>query len=223
MKKVWQTDGQTDGETDRQTDRKYHSLSCLVAAKNSIWLPSDHFENDIAANGWASTHIQKSQNLIWLPGGHFESGITESHQASAHGHQWHARGIWNWNSKANSCCAPENLPPTESRKKSNMAARQPFGKWYHWKLIGFYPYTNQAAILTVMSLKINRLLPMALCTWNLKLKFQSKLEALVTMSSTNGWMDRWSGGWTDMVNPVYHPPSTSFSRVINIKIFNDPV
>ena len=26
--------GVTDGQTDRQTDRKYHSLSCLVAAKN---------------------------------------------------------------------------------------------------------------------------------------------------------------------------------------------
>ena len=28
------TDGQTDRRTDRQTDGKYHSLSCLVAAKN---------------------------------------------------------------------------------------------------------------------------------------------------------------------------------------------
>ena len=27
------TDGRTDGWTDRQTDRKYHSYSCLVAAK----------------------------------------------------------------------------------------------------------------------------------------------------------------------------------------------
>ena len=29
------TDGRTDGQTDRQTDRKYHSLSCLVAAKKT--------------------------------------------------------------------------------------------------------------------------------------------------------------------------------------------
>ena len=28
------TDRRTDGRTDRQTDRKYHSQSCLVAAKN---------------------------------------------------------------------------------------------------------------------------------------------------------------------------------------------
>ena len=31
-----QTDGQTDRWTDGQTDRKYHSLSCLVAAKNAV-------------------------------------------------------------------------------------------------------------------------------------------------------------------------------------------
>ena len=29
--------GVTDGQTDRQTDGKYHSLSCLVAAKNRVW------------------------------------------------------------------------------------------------------------------------------------------------------------------------------------------
>ena len=30
------TDGQTDGRTDRRTDGKYHSLSCLVAAKKIL-------------------------------------------------------------------------------------------------------------------------------------------------------------------------------------------
>ena len=42
--------------------------------------------------------------------------------------------------------------------KSNMAARQPFWKWHHWKSTGFGPW------------------PQTTCIWNFKLKFQSKLE-----------------------------------------------
>ena len=84
-----------------------------------------------------------------------------------------------WVTLPKPCC-----PETE---KSNMATRQPFRKWGHWKSIGSYPYTwalchwslelifkaklkietgnqniqygRQAAILKVTSLKINRLLP----------------------------------------------------------------
>ena len=87
--------------------------------------------------------------------------------------------LWNWNSKAN--LSPET-------EKSNMATRQPFRKWGHWKSIpGSYSYTHvlghwsfefifkaklklesgnqiiqygcQAAILKVTSLKIKRSYP----------------------------------------------------------------
>ena len=89
-------------------------------------------------------------------------------------------------------------PETE---KSNMAARRPFWKWRCWKSIGSYPYTEvlccwsfklifkakvklesgnqkiqygrQTAILKVMSLKINRLLPMA--TINMHMKFEIEI------------------------------------------------
>ena len=85
-----------------------------------------------------------------------------------------------------------------------MAARRPFWKWYCWKSIGFFPYTQvmcqwsldlifkaklkleygnwkiqygrPAAILKVTSLKINRLLPIATNNMHMKLKFQSKLQ-----------------------------------------------
>ena len=90
------------------------------------------------------------------------------------------------------------IPETE---KFNMAARQPFWKWQCWKSIGSYPYAKvlcrwslelifkakvklesgnkkiqygcQAAILTVMSLKINRLLPMT--TMNMHMKFEIEI------------------------------------------------
>ena len=89
----------------------------------------------------------------------------------------------------------------QKQKKSNMATRQPFRKWGHWKSIGSYPYTKvlchwslelifkaklklkcgnqkiqhgcQAAILKVTSLKINRLLPMT--TINMHMKFEIEI------------------------------------------------
>ena len=89
-------------------------------------------------------------------------------------------------------------PETE---KSDMAARQSFWKWHHWKSIGFYPYTQvlcywslelifkaklklksgnqrtqsgfQVAILKVKSLKITRLLLMA--TMNMHMKFEIEI------------------------------------------------
>ena len=94
------------------------------------------------------------------------------------------------------------MSPTESRnrKKTNMAARRPFWKWRCWKSIGSYPYTwvlcrwslklifkakvnlesgnqiiqygRQAAILNVMSLKINRLLPMATIKMHMKFEIE---------------------------------------------------
>ena len=42
--------------------------------------------------------------------------------------------------------------------KSHMATRRPFWKWFCWKSLGFCPQ------------------PQMTCTWNLKLKFQSKLD-----------------------------------------------
>ena len=75
-------------------------------------------------------------------------------------------------------------------KKSNMAARQPFWKWRRWKSIGFC------------------LWPPSTCIWNLKLKFQSKLD----LSSGNHVVYRQTDRRTDKVNPVY-PLQLHWARV----------
>ena len=95
-------------------------------------------------------------------------------------------------------------PETE---KSNMATRQPFRKWGHWKSIGSYSYTQvlghwsfkfifkaklilesenqkiqygcQAAILKLTSLKINRLLPIYISTAPLKFRVDIQSQTKV--------------------------------------------
>ena len=77
-----------------------------------------------------------------------------------------------------------------------MAARRPFWKWRRWKSIGFC------------------LWPPSICIWNLKLKFQSKLDLCsgnhVVYRQTDGRTDR----RTDKVYPVY-PPSNFVGRGYN--------
>ena len=77
-----------------------------------------------------------------------------------------------------------------------MAARRPFWKWHRWKSIGFC------------------LWPPSTCIWNLKSKFQSKLDLCsgnhVVYRQTDGRTD----GQTDKVNPVY-PPSNFVGRGYN--------
>ena len=67
-----------------------------------------------------------------------------------------------------------------------MAARRPFWKWRRWKSIGFC------------------LWPPSTCIWNLKLKFQRKLD----LCSGNHVVYRQTDGRTDKVNPVYPPPTS---------------
>ena len=73
-----------------------------------------------------------------------------------------------------------------------MAARRPFWKWQRWKSIGFC------------------LWPPSTCIWNLKLKFQSKLD----LCSGNHVVYRQTDRRTDKVNPVY-PPSNFVGRGYN--------
>ena len=87
-----------------------------------------------------------------------------------------------------------------------MATRRPFWKWHHWKSIGFC------------------LWPSSTCIWNLKLKFQSKLDLCsgnhVVYRQTDR-RTRWiqytpppttlGGG---IMNPVY-PPSNYVGRGYN--------
>ena len=70
-----------------------------------------------------------------------------------------------------------------------MAARRPFWKWRCWKSIGFC------------------LWPPSTWMWNLKLKFQSKLD----LCSGNHVVYRQTDRRTDKVNPV-HPPSNFVGR-----------
>ena len=78
-----------------------------------------------------------------------------------------------------------------------MAARRPFWKWHRWKSIGFC------------------LWPPSTCIWNLKLKFQSKLELCsgnhVFYRQTDGRTDRRTDGRTDRRTRWIHytPPPTS--------------
>ena len=77
-----------------------------------------------------------------------------------------------------------------------MAARRPFWKWRRWKSIGFC------------------LWPPSTCIWNLKLKFQSKLDLCsgnhVVYRQTDGRMD----GRTRWIQ--YSPTPTSLGGGINI-------
>ena len=81
-----------------------------------------------------------------------------------------------------------------------MAARRPFWKWHRWKSIGFC------------------LWPPSTCIWNLKLKFQSKLDLCsgnhVVYRQTDGRTDWQTDRRTDKVNPVY-PPSNFVGRGYN--------
>ena len=78
-----------------------------------------------------------------------------------------------------------------------MAARRPFWKWQRWKSIGFC------------------LWPPSTCIWNLKLKFQSKLDLCSgnhviyrqTDGRTDGRTDRRTDGRTRWIQ--YTPPPTS--------------
>ena len=78
-----------------------------------------------------------------------------------------------------------------------MAARRPFWKWHRWKSIGFC------------------LWPPSTCIWNLKLKFQSKLDLCsgnhVVYRQTDRRTDGQTDRRTDKVNPVY-PPSNFVGR-----------
>ena len=74
-----------------------------------------------------------------------------------------------------------------------MAARRPFWKWRRCKSIGFC------------------LWPPSTCIWNLKLKFQSKLDTCPGNHVVYRQTDRRTDGRTDKVNPVY-PPSNFVGR-----------
>ena len=82
-----------------------------------------------------------------------------------------------------------------------MAARRPFWKWRCWKSIGVC------------------LWPPSTCIWNLKLKFQSKLDLCsgnhVVYRQTDGRTDGRTDRRTDKVNPVYPPPTSLGGGIIS--------
>ena len=81
-----------------------------------------------------------------------------------------------------------------------MAARRPFWKWHRWKSIGFC------------------LWPPSTCIWNLKLKFQSKLDLCsgnhVVYRQTDGRTDGQTDRRTRWIQ--YTPPPTSLGGGIKI-------
>ena len=80
-----------------------------------------------------------------------------------------------------------------------MAARRPFWKWHRWKSIGFC------------------LWPPWTCIWNLKLKFQSKLDLCSGNHVVYRQTDRRTDGRTRWIQ--YTPPPTSLGGgIINMNI-----
>ena len=77
-----------------------------------------------------------------------------------------------------------------------MAARRPFWKWHRWKSIGFC------------------LWPPSICIWNLKLKFQSKLDLCSGNHVVYRQTDRRTDGRTRWIQ--YTPPPTSLGGGINM-------
>ena len=69
-----------------------------------------------------------------------------------------------------------------------MAARRPFCKWHRWKSIGFY------------------LWPPSTCIWDLKLKFQSKLDLCSGNHVVYRQTDRRTDGRTDGQGESSIPP-----------------
>ena len=90
-----------------------------------------------------------------------------------------------------------------------MAARRPFWKWHCWKSIGFC------------------LWPPSTCIWNLKLKFQSKLELCsgnhVVYRQTDGRTDGQTDGRRDGQGESSIPPSNfvgqGYNKIVLLKIF----
>ena len=84
-----------------------------------------------------------------------------------------------------------------------MAARRPFWKWHRWKSLRFC------------------LWPPSTCIWNLKLKFQSKLDLCsgnhVVYRRTDGQTDRRTDGRTRWIQ--YTPPPTSLGGGIIKTVF----
>ena len=80
-----------------------------------------------------------------------------------------------------------------------MATRRSFWKWHRWKSIGFC------------------LWPPSTCIWNLKLKFQSKLDLCSGNHVVYRQTDRRTDGRTRWIQ--YTPPPTSFGGGINIFLY----
>ena len=80
------------------------------------------------------------------------------------------------------------------RKPKNPIWR-PLWKWHRWKSIGFC------------------LWPPSTCIWNLKLKFQSKLDVCSGNHVVYRQTDR-RDGRTNKVNPVYPPPTSLGGGII---------
>ena len=84
-----------------------------------------------------------------------------------------------------------------------MAARRPVWKWHRWKSIGFC------------------LWPPSTCIWNLKLKFQSKLDLCSGNHVVYRQTDRRTDGRTRWIQ--YTPPPTSLGEGIIILLTVAPV
>ena len=139
--------------------------------------------------------------------------------------------IWNLKLKANLTYAPETMPPTESRnRKIQYGSQAAILKMTTQKIIRLRPICISIALLKfVVDIQSQSkvrvwkpknpfckwrrwksisscLWPLSTCIWNLKLKFQSKLDLCSGNHGVYRPTDRRTDGRTDKVNPVTPPP-----------------
>ena len=163
---------------------------CLWPPSTCIWSLKLKFQSklDLHPGNLVTYRVQKPKNLIWPPGGHFENDIAKINKLLPI-----YISIVLLKFEVDIQC--QSKVRVRKQKKSNMAARRPFWKWHCWKSIGFC------------------LWPPSTCIWNLKLKFQSKLD----LCSGNHVVYRQTDGRTKWIQ--YTPPPTSFGG--GIKIISD--
>ena len=196
--------------------------------------------------------VWKAKNPLWPPGSHFESDISEK----SIGFFPHTLVMCYW-SLGLIFKAKQKLE--SGWEKSKMATWRPFWKWHIWKSICLFPYTlvmcywsldlifkakqklesgnrkiqdgHEAAILKVISLKINRLLPMATNNVHMKLQIEIPKQTWVTLRKpcrlqTDGRTDRQTDRQTDSQTDrqtdrrtrwfQYTPPPTSLGGGYNV-------
>ena len=69
---------------------------CLWPPSTCIWSLKLKFQSklDLHSGNHVTYRVQKPKNLIWPPGGHFENDVAENQKAPTHIHEYCAPEVW---------------------------------------------------------------------------------------------------------------------------------